>query len=51
MAFQTLKVTHEFISQGNVRIGKYINGFIPEDAVGSPNKKNGMGKNITLQLS
>lgn len=51
MAVQVLNVTHEFITQGNVRVGKYINGFIPPDTVGSPNKKNGKGRNITLQLS
>ena len=46
-----LNVTHEFCSQGNVRVKKYINGFMPEDAIGYANKKNGKGRNITLQLS
>lgn len=48
---QILTVTHEFITQGNVRIGKYINGFIPPDTVGLSNKKKGRGTNITLLLS
>lgn len=51
MAMQTLNVTREFITQGNIRVGKYINGFIPTDAVGSHNRKNGKGRNIALQLS
>jgi len=48
---KVLDVTHEFITQGNVRIGRYINGFLPKDAVGSPNLKNGKGRDIILQLS
>ena len=43
---QVLNVTREFITQGNVRVGRHINGFIPESAVGSANKKNGKGTNI-----
>lgn len=46
-----LNVTREFITQGNIRVGRYINGFIPPDTIGSPNKKNGKGRNITLELS
>lgn len=46
-----LNITREFITQGNVRVGRYINGFIPESTVGAPNKKNGRGTNITLLLS
>ena len=48
---QILNVTREFITQGNVRVGRYINGFLPESAVGSANKKNGRGTDITLLLS
>ena len=48
---QILNVTREFITQGNIRVGRYINGFLPESAVGSANKKNGRGTNITLLLS
>lgn len=51
MACQTLKVTREFITEGNVRVGRYINGFIPECAVGSPDKKNARGTAITVLLS
>lgn len=51
MAIQILNVTKEFITEGNIRVGKYINGFLPEDAVGSTNKKNGKGRDITLELS
>jgi DNA (cytosine-5)-methyltransferase 1 len=46
-----LNVTREFFMLGNVRVGRHINGFIPESAVGSANKKNGKGTNITLLLS
>ena len=48
---QVLNVTREFITQGNVRVGRHINGFLPESAVGSANKKNGRGTDITLLLS
>ena len=49
--YQILNVTREFITQGNIRVGRYINGFLPENAIGSANKKNGRGTNITLLLS
>lgn len=51
MFTKILPVTREFRSQGNVRVGKYINGFIPEDSVGSSSRKNGKGKTISLYLS
>ena len=49
--YQILNVTREFITQGNIRVGRHINGFLPESTVGSANKKNGKGIDITLLLS
>lgn len=40
MAVQILNVTREFCTEGNVRVGRSINGYIPEDPVGSANVKN-----------
>lgn len=51
MTLHILNVTREFCTQGNVRVRKYINGFIPEDTIGFANKKNGKGRNITLRFS
>lgn len=51
MTFKILNVTHEFITQGNIRVGKHINGFIPIDVIGPSSQKNGKGKEITLLLS
>jgi DNA (cytosine-5)-methyltransferase 1 len=46
-----LKVTHELLKEGNIRVGKYCGDFIPQDAVGTSNKKKGIGKAIDIRLS
>jgi DNA (cytosine-5)-methyltransferase 1 len=46
-----LKVTHELLKEGNIRVGKYCGDFIPPDTVGTSNKKKGTGKTIDIQLS
>jgi len=46
-----LKVTHELLKEGNVRVGKFIDGLIPRDTLGSSSKGKGKGKELTLNLS
>jgi hypothetical protein len=47
-----LNVTHELLTQGNIRVGKLIGGLIPRDALGSSSKRKGEGlKKLTLNLS
>ena len=46
-----LKVTHELLKEGNIRVGKYCGDFIPQDTVGTSNKKKGIGKVIDIRLS
>jgi DNA (cytosine-5)-methyltransferase 1 len=46
-----LDVKHETLTQGNVRLRKLIDGFIPIEAVGARNKKKGEGKKLTVFLS
>jgi DNA (cytosine-5)-methyltransferase 1 len=46
-----LKVTHELLKEGNVRVGKYCGDFIPQNAVGTSNKKKGTGIAIDIRLS
>jgi DNA (cytosine-5)-methyltransferase 1 len=46
-----LKVTHELLKEGNVRVGKYCGDFIPQDTVGTSNRKKGIGKTIDIRLS
>ena len=46
-----LKVTHELLKEGNIRVGKYCGDFIPQDTVGTSNKKKGTGKTIDIRLS
>jgi DNA (cytosine-5)-methyltransferase 1 len=46
-----LKVTHELLKEGNIRVGKYCGDFIPPDTVGTSNKKKGIGKVIDIRLS
>lgn len=46
-----IEVKHETLTQGNIRIGKLINGFIPEKAIGSSSRKKGKGRELTLYLS
>lgn len=46
-----LKVTHELLKEGNIRVGKYCGDLIPLDAVGTSNRKKGIGKAIEVCLS
>jgi DNA (cytosine-5)-methyltransferase 1 len=46
-----LKVTHELLKEGNIRVGKHCGGLIPLDAVGTSNRKKGTGKAIEVHLS
>jgi hypothetical protein len=46
-----LKVTHELLKEGNIRVGKYCGDFIPQDTIGTSNKKKGIGKAIDIRLS
>lgn len=46
-----LKVTHELLKEGNIRVGKYCGDFIPQDTIGTSNKKKGTGKAIDIRLS
>jgi DNA (cytosine-5)-methyltransferase 1 len=46
-----LEVTHEFLTQGNVRLRNLIDNLIPKDAIGAGNKKKKEGKKLTLILS
>ena len=46
-----LKVTHELLTEGNVRVGRLIDGLIPRDVLGSSSKGKGKGRELTLNLS
>lgn len=47
----TIKVTHELLREGNIRVGKLMDELIPTDFLGSSSKKKGKGNELTLNLS
>jgi len=46
-----LDVKHELLTQGNIRLQRLINSFIPIEAIGACRKNNGEGEKISLILS
>lgn len=47
MIFRKIEITQAALSYGNLNLSKILD-FFPKDVFGSPNKKDGIGRQLTL---